>query len=295
MNHHNYQSDIAADRQLYQLPVIIQAAPLPVQPIYYNGIQVCQYSTLTQVDINGYIMPIHPDFGPFPLPNDHPAVPYPAEEGMQWIGYLAPDPENPILMDTQAYCMNPYDINYPLGQTSFYPPPALPADGFPPFAMPRQLEYQQSAYFNPPSPPLTGCLSGSLPDLQNSTLNNGTGLNDPPIADPTAELVVKGYLDENIIAAMENRRSLLHWSAIPHPPELTDEYCEEVRMELERLRPIWQREMEAGVPLSQPGGIYDGGEVGGVVNGASNEEVEELDGGMEGIDETEEDDMDYDD
>ncbi|CAD6445337.1 19e36668-df9a-4adf-bc00-66123b20fd83-CDS [Sclerotinia trifoliorum] len=288
MNHHNYQSGIGANEQLYQLPdgITIQAAPLPVHPIYYNGIQVPQYATLTQVDIySGYIMPIHPNFGPFPLPNDHPVVPYSAEEGMHWIGYLAPDPENPILMDNEAYYMNTYDINGPLYAPSDYPQLASPTEGFPPSIAPFQPEYQQPTYFNPPSPVLTGRLSGDLPDLQNSTLNNGTGLDDPPIANPTAELVVQGYLDENIISAMENRRFLLYWNAIPHPPELTDEYCEGIRSELERMRPVWARELEAGVPLSEFSVIEDGGDVGSNVAGAANEEIEEQDGSMEWIDE----------
>ncbi|KAF7855420.1 hypothetical protein EAF04_010163 [Stromatinia cepivora] len=298
MNEHNYQAGIAANRQLYHLPghINIQAAPLPAHVIYYNGIQVRQYATLTQVDIyNGYNMPIHANFGPFPLPNDHPAVPYPAAEGMQWLGYLAPDPEFPIPMDNQAYYMNPYDINGPRGAPPHYPPP-VPLTGFAPPVIPLLPPYQQpSRLISPPPrlrhppphehrfapPPLTGYLSGGLPGLQNSTLNAGAGLNGPPIANPMAGLEIQGYADENNLVALENQRVLQHLNAIPHPPELTEEYCEGIRREVERLRPVWEGELEAGVPLSGFGSIGGGREVGsagaGAGAGADNEEIEDDD------------------
>ncbi|KAJ8059595.1 hypothetical protein OCU04_011250 [Sclerotinia nivalis] len=255
-------------------------------------------------------MPIHANFGPFPLPNDHPATPYPAEEGMQWLGYLAPDPEFPIPMDTQAYYLNPYDINGPRGAPPHYPPLAPPAGGFPPPVIPLLLLYQQPARPTSPPPclrrlpphehrfappPLTGYLTGSLSGLQNSTLNAGTGINDPPIANPMAELEVQGYFDENNLVAVENQRVLQHLNAIPHPPELTEEYCEGIRREIERLRPVWEGELEAGVPLSRLGVIEGGGEVGSAGDGAGadNEGIED-ENVEEGDEDDDDDDMDYD-
>ncbi|TGO53372.1 hypothetical protein BOTNAR_0297g00050 [Botryotinia narcissicola] len=250
----------------YQLPghVNIQAAPLPPYPLYYLGHPVPQFATLTQTNawINHSIL--HPSFGPPPLPDDHPAVPYPAEPGKQWLGYIAPSSGRYIPMNNPAHYINPYDINGARG----FPPNTLPAHlVHPPPILPPQITYQRPAshlapalrpHHPPPrnsrfAPPSTvGYLAGGLPGLQNSLLNTSHGLNGPPIANPMADLAVIGYRDENNLVAMENQR-ILRQIDIPDGPEMMNEFCEETRGEVERLRPVWEMERGGGASLSNFG------------------------------------------
>ncbi|KAF7931108.1 uncharacterized protein EAE97_009317 [Botrytis byssoidea] len=259
MDNNHPQAAPSAQPAFCQLPghINIQAAPLPPYPLYYLGLPVPQFTTLTQTNawINHPIL--HPNFDPHPLPDDHPAVPYPAEPGMQWLGYIAPSAGRYIPMDNPAHCTNPYDIN---GARGFPPhtPPAHPV--YPPPILPPQITYQRPAshlapalrpHHPPPHdsrfapPPPVGYLAGGLPGLQNSLLNTSHGLNGPPIANSMANLAVTGYRDENNLVAMENQR-ILRQIDIPDEPERMEEFCEGTRREAERLRPIWEMEQGSG-------------------------------------------------
>ncbi|KAF7882390.1 uncharacterized protein EAF02_005753 [Botrytis sinoallii] len=286
----------------YQLPghINIQAAPLPPYPLYYLGLPVPQFATLTQSNawVNHPIL--HPSFGPHHLPDDHPAVPYPAEPGMQWLGYIAPSAGRYIPMDNPAHYINPYDIDGPRG----FPPHLPPARAlvYPPLILPPQITYQQPAshlapalrpHHPPPHdsrfapPPPVGYLAGGLPGLQNSLLNTSHGLNGPPIANPMANLAVIGYHDENNLVAMENQR-ILRQIEIPDRPEVMNEFCEETRREVERLRPIWEREQASGASLSDFGPIGadtggGGGEMGaGELSGSEEDSLGSSDMDYEG-------------
>ncbi|KAF5868495.1 uncharacterized protein Bfra_012406 [Botrytis fragariae] len=166
---------------------------------------------------------------------------------MQWLGYIAPSAGRYIPVDNPAHYINPYDINGPRG---FPPhiPPAHPV--YPPPILPSQITYQQPAShlapalrphhppphdsrFAPPAP--VGYLAGGAPGLQNSLLNTSYGLNGPPIANPMANLTVIGYHDEKNL--------------------IIDEFCEETRREVERLRSIWEMERASGASLSNFGPI----------------------------------------
>ncbi|KAF7908108.1 uncharacterized protein EAF01_003863 [Botrytis porri] len=295
-----------AQSTLYRLPghLNIQALPLPAHPIYYLGLPVPQFATLTQSNawINHPIL--HPSFGPHPLPDYHPAVPYPAPPGMQWLGYIAPSAGRHIPIDNPAHYINPYDINGPRGF-----PPHLPPARFPPL-LPPQLTHQQPAShlapafrphhppphasrFAPPSP--IGYLGGGLPGLQNSLLNSGHGLNGPPIANPIANLAVMDYHDENHLVAMENQQ-ILGQIEIPDRSERMDGFCEGTRGEVERLRPIWERERASGAALSGLGPIGavtggNGGEIGAGEVGDGGEEDVDIEGSEE--DSLSDSDMDY--
>ncbi|TGO63845.1 hypothetical protein BCON_0010g00100 [Botryotinia convoluta] len=310
MNNNHPQVAPSAQSALYQLPghINIQAAPLPPHPLYYLGLPVPQFATLTQANawINHPIL--HPSFGPHPLPDDHPAVPYPAEPGMKWLGYIAPSAGRYIPMDNPAHYINPYDINGPRGLPPHIPPAHLI---YPPPILPPQITYQQPAghpapalrphhppphdsRFAPPAP--VGYLAGGLPGLQNSLLNTSHGLNGPPIANPMANLAVIDYHDENNLVAMENQR-ILGQIDIPDRPEMTDEFCEGTRREVERLRPIWEMERATGAALSDFGPIGSnidggGGEIGA---GEVRDDEENKDVGIGGSEEDSlsESDMDY--
>lgn len=301
MNNNHSQIAPGAQPAFYQLPghINIQAAPLPAHPIYYLGLPVPQFATLTQTNawLNHPIL--HSSFGPHPLPDDHPAVPYPAEPGMQWLCYIAPSAGRYIPIDNPAHYINPYDINGPRG----FPPHTVPAHlAYPPPIPPPQITYQRPAShlapasrphhppprdsrFAPPSP--VGYLAGGLPGLQNSLLNTGHGLNGPPIANPMANLAVMGYREENNLVAMENQR-ILRQIDIPDRPEMMDEFCGENRREVERLQPIWEIERAGGASLSNFGSI--GANTGG--SGGEMGAGEVGDGGDE-EDSLSESDMDY--
>ncbi|TGO21689.1 hypothetical protein BPAE_0205g00050 [Botrytis paeoniae] len=310
MNDDHSQVAPSAQPTLYQLPshINIQAAPLPAHPLYYLGLPVPQFATLIQANawINHPIL--HPSFGPHPLPDDHPAVPYPAQPGMQWLGYIAPSPGRHIPMDNPAHYINSYDINGPRGFPPHIPPVHLV---YPPPILPPQITYQQPAShlapalrphhppphdsrFAPPSP--VGYLAGGLPGLENSLPNTSHCLNGPPIANPMANLAVIGYHDENNLVAMENQR-ILRQIDVPNRPEIIDEFCEETRREVERLRPIWEMEPASGASLNDFGLISvdtsgNGGESGAVEvrDGGENEDVDI--GGSE-EDSLSDSDMDY--
>ncbi|KAF7946184.1 hypothetical protein EAE96_009187 [Botrytis aclada] len=313
-NNNNHYHPVAASGHpaIYHLPghINMQAAPLPPHPIYYHGCPTPQFATLTQSNawINHPI--IHPNFGPHPLPDDHPAVPYPANPSIQWLGYIAPSPGREIPMDNPAHYINPYDINGPRGFPPHFPPAHHQAY-FPP-PLPPQLTYQRPAShlapasrphhppphesrFAPPGP--IGYLAGGLPGLQNSLLNSSHGSNGPPIANPMANLAVIGYHDENHLVAMENQR-MLGQIDIPHRVEVMDEVCEGTRREGERLQPVWEMERAAGASLSgfgpvgeNTGGGGDGGMGAGEVrDGGENEDTEIWGSGEDSLSES---DMDY--
>ncbi|CCD45138.1 hypothetical protein BofuT4_P008550.1 [Botrytis cinerea T4] len=212
MNDTHYQFAPGAQPAPYQLPgrINIQAAPLPAYPLYYLGLPVPQFATLTQANTWTNHPILHPSFGPHPLPDDHPSVPYPAEPGMQWLGYIAPSPGRHIPIDNPAHYINPYDINGPRG----FPPHIPPAHG-----------------------------------LQNSLLNTSHGLIGAPIANPMANLAVIGYYDENHLVALENQR-ILGQICVSHPTETMNEFCEDTRRELESLRPDLEIERATGASLS---------------------------------------------
>ncbi|QSZ32095.1 hypothetical protein DSL72_001664 [Monilinia vaccinii-corymbosi] len=145
------QTGMPIARRLYRLPgrINIQALPLPTYyTLYYQGIQVPRFATLTQVPVFDNYEVLHPNFGPLYLPEDYPVVPYPAEAGMQWVGYLAPSFEIPIPRDNEAYYINPYDINGPRSPPPHLPPlpPGLELPPTPPPPPPRpQVLHQQVA------------------------------------------------------------------------------------------------------------------------------------------------------
>ncbi|KAM0180564.1 hypothetical protein ACHAPC_005551 [Botrytis cinerea] len=263
MNDTHYQFAPGAQPAPYQLPgrINIQAAPLPAYPLYYLGLPVPQFATLTQANTWTNHPILHPSFGPHPLPDDHPSVPYPAEPGMQWLGYIAPSPGRHIPIDNPAHYINPYDINGPRG----FPPHIPPAHGLA-FLLPisPQITYQQPAghlapALRPPHPPPhdsrfappapIGYLAGGLPGLQNSLLNTSHGLIGAPIANPMANLAVIGYYDENHLVALENQR-ILGQICVSHPTETMNEFCEDTRRELESLRPDLEIERATGASLS---------------------------------------------
>ncbi|KAB8300875.1 hypothetical protein EYC80_002803 [Monilinia laxa] len=196
----NHQADEPVERELYQLPgrINIRARTLPEQHIiYYQGIRVPQFATITQISISADYEFFHVNFGPYYLPNDYPSVPYPADVGMQWIGYLAPNPELPVPQDCVAFYINPYDINGPRSIPPHLPPEAPVAVFPPPVIRHTQVINQQIAgSMAPPPPPrpkcpappfqafrppaqhsgseeVIGSLSGGVNGLQNSLLNSG--------------------------------------------------------------------------------------------------------------------------
>ncbi|RAL65470.1 hypothetical protein DID88_001036 [Monilinia fructigena] len=117
---------------------------------------------------------------------------------MQWIGYLAPNPELPIPQDCIAFYINPYDINGPRSSPPHLPPEA-PVAVFPPSVIRQTQVINQQIAGSMAPPPLPrskgpaapfqasrphpqrndseeviGSLSGCVYDLQNSLLNSGS-------------------------------------------------------------------------------------------------------------------------
>ncbi|KAA8571432.1 hypothetical protein MFRU_026g00430 [Monilinia fructicola] len=193
------QAKEPVERELYQLPgrINIQARTLPEHYIVtYQGVRVPQFATITQIPVSVDYEFFHPNFGPFYLPNDYPAVPYPANVGMQWIGYLAPNPQLPVPQDCLAFYINPYDINGPRSTPPHLPPQAK-VDVFPPAIHHVQVINRKiSGSVAPPPRPkcpaplfqaicppprrngpagIIGTFSGGVYGLQDSLLNCGRG------------------------------------------------------------------------------------------------------------------------